>query len=247
MKFYVVNISKHRVPVMVSAIILAFVILLATSISVVTNVLGSELFIEAADAIPYEKIIILDAGHGGEDSGTVGKNGRLEKDLNMEIALEMGAIFEEKGYIVVYTRTDDRLLYKESENIKGLRKISDLKNRCKVAERYPESVFISIHMNSFGDERYSGLQVYYQAEKEESRLLADTIQQRVISEVQPENNRKVKAGKDMYLLENMQNTAVLVECGFLSNFDECEKLSEKEYQKRLSFSLVCAIIDYIEH
>ena len=200
-----------------------------------------------ADAIPYEKIVILDAGHGGEDSGTVGKNGRLEKDLNMEIALEMGAIFEEKGYIVVYTRTDDRLLYKESENIKGLRKISDLKNRCKVAERYPESVFISIHMNSFGDERYSGLQVYYQAEKEESRLLADTIQQRVISEVQPENNRKVKAGKDMYLLENMQNTAVLVECGFLSNFDECEKLSEKEYQKRLSFSLVCAIIDYIEH
>ena len=102
-------------------------------------------------------------------------------------------------------------------------------------------------MNSFGDEQYSGLQVYYQAEKEDSRLLADTIQQKVISELQPENNRKVKAGKDMYLLENMENTAVLVECGFLSNFEECEKLSEKEYQKRLSFSIVCAIIDYIEH
>ena len=102
-------------------------------------------------------------------------------------------------------------------------------------------------MNSFGDERYSGLQVYYQSEKEDSRLLADTIQQKVISELQPENNRKVKVGKDMYLLENMTNTAVLVECGFLSNYDECEKLSEKEYQKRLSFSIVCAIIDYIEH
>ena len=247
MKFYVVNINKHRISITVTAVILTLIILVATSISVVTNIFGSELFIEAADAIPYEKIIILDAGHGGEDSGAVGKNGRLEKDLNMEIALEMGTIFEEKGYVVVYTRTDDRLLYTEAENIKGIRKISDLKNRCKIAERYPESVFISIHMNSFGDERYSGTQVYYQPGSDESRILADTIQQKVISEVQTNNTRKVKEGKGMYLLENIESTAVLVECGFLSNYDECEKLSEKEYQKRLSFSLVCAIIDYIEH
>lgn len=246
MKIYVLNLNKHRFATTVTAIALTFVILIAVSLSVVTNIFQNELFIEAADAIPYDKIVILDAGHGGEDSGAVGKNGRLEKDLNLEVALEIGSILEQKGYVVIYTRTDDRLLYTESENIKGIRKISDLKNRCKIANNYPESVFVSIHMNSFGSEKYSGLQVYYKPGDDESRALADSIQQRVISEVQPENNRKIKSGDGMYILENVENRSILIECGFLTNLKECEKLSEKEYQKQLSFSIVCAIIEYIE-
>ncbi len=246
MKIYVLNIKKHRFATALTATFLSFIILAAISVSVVTKIFRDELFIEAADAIPYDKIVILDAGHGGEDSGAVGKNGRLEKDLNLEMALEMGSILEEKGYVVVYTRTNDRLLYTEAENIKGIRKISDLKNRCKVAANYPESVFVSIHMNSFGSEKYSGLQVYYKPDDDNSRVLADSIQQRVITEVQSNNNRKIKSGKGMYVLENIENTSVLIECGFLTNQEECEKLSEKEYQKQLSFSIVCAIIEYIE-
>ena len=246
MKIYVLNIKKHRFATALTATFLSFIILAAISVSVVTKIFRDELFIEAADAIPYDKIVILDAGHGGEDSGAVGKNGRLEKDLNLEMALEMGSILEEKGYVVVYTRTNDRLLYTEAENIKGIRKISDLKNRCKVAANYPESVFVSIHMNSFGSEKYSGLQVYYKPDDDNSRVLADSIQQRVITEVQANNNRKIKSGEGMYVLENIENTSVLIECGFLTNREECEKLSEKEYQKQLSFSIVCAIIEYIE-
>ncbi|MBE6532520.1 MAG: N-acetylmuramoyl-L-alanine amidase [Ruminococcaceae bacterium] len=246
MRIYVLNLKKHRFATTFTAVVLALIILSAISISVVTRIFRNELFIEKAAAIPYEKIVILDAGHGGEDSGAIGKNGRLEKDLNLEIALEIGAALEERGYVVVYTRTDDRLLYTESENIKGIRKISDLKNRCKVAANYPDSTFVSIHMNSFGGEKYSGLQVYHKPDDSESRALADAIQQRVITEIQPENNRKIKSGSGMYVLENVENTAVLIECGFLTNRDECEKLSEKEYQKRLSLSIVCAIIEYIE-
>ena len=154
-------------------------------------------------------------------------------------------MLEEKGYIIVYTRTDDRLLYTDEENIKGIRKISDLKNRVKVAERYPNSLYVSIHMNSFGDSKYSGLQVYH-SDKEASNLLANTIQNRVKNDLQPENNRVVKKGKDMYILENIENTAVLIECGFLTNKNECEKLSEKEYQKQLCFAIVCGIIEYME-
>ena len=138
------------------------------------------------------------------------------------------------------------MLYTEEENIKGIRKISDLKNRCKIAARYPNSVFVSIHMNSFGSSKYSGLQVYYSEKNDESRLLADSIQNKVINDLQKTNNRVTKPGKDMYILENIDNTAVLIECGFLSNKEECEKLSEKEYQKELSFSIVCGIIEYIE-
>ena len=100
-------------------------------------------------------------------------------------------------------------------------------------------------MNSFGNEKYSGLHVYYAPESRESEVLAQTIQNRVRDDVQPNNNRVPKPGKNIYLLENLENTAVLVECGFLTNKAECEKLSEKEYQKELSFAIVCGIIEYM--
>ena len=138
------------------------------------------------------------------------------------------------------------VLYTEQENIKGIRKISDLKNRCKFAQKYPESLFISIHMNSFGSSKYSGLQVYYTDGNDESYNLAQSIQNKVKNDLQKDNNRVVKSGKQIYLLENIENTAVLIECGFLTNPEECEKLSKKDYQKELSFSIVCGIIEYIE-
>ena len=232
--------------VAITSAILVVLLIAATVVGAVSQNAGSDLIIKASAQIPEEKIVIIDAGHGGEDSGAVGVNGVLEKDLNLAIALEMGKMLEEKGYIVVYTRTDDRLLYTEEQNIKGIRKISDLKNRCKFAEKYPASLFISIHMNSFGSPKYSGLQVYYSEKSDESRMLAEKIQTKVVQDIQNENNRSVKPGKNMYILENTDNVAVLIECGFLTNEAECKKLSEKEYQKELSFSIVCAIIEYIE-
>lgn len=246
MKIFVINLVKRDTITAIVGVALALIILLATVIGVVTRVYGEDLILQSADAVPYEKIIIIDAGHGGEDPGAVGVDGSLEKDINLEIALQIGKMLEAEDFIVVYTRTDDRLLYTEEENIKGIRKISDLKNRCKVAERYPESMFISIHMNSFGSEKYSGLQVYYSENNEQSRALADSIQNKVREDLQTNNNRVIKAGKDMYILENIQNNAVLIECGFLTNKEECKKLSEKEYQKQLSFSIVCGIIEYMD-
>ena len=246
MKIFVLNLTGRRASVTLVSVALVFVILLATSIGIITEFIGEDLLSISVNNLPQNKIIIIDAGHGGEDSGAVGVTGVLEKDLNLQMALQIGAAFEEKGYVVVYTRTDDRLLYTEDENIYGIRKISDLKNRVKVAERYPEAILVSIHMNSFGSSKYSGLQVYYSENKEESRILADTIQNRVATDLQKDNKRVTKSGKDMYILENVGNTAVLVECGFLTNESECKKLSEKEYQKELSFSIVCGIIEYIE-
>ena len=245
MRIYVFDRKKHYVAELVIKCVFVLFVSLSISFGVVLRGFGEELFIEAINT-ENGNIIILDAGHGGEDCGAVGKGDIYEKDLNLSIALEMGRIFEEKGYAVIYTRTDDRLLYKPEENIKGIRKISDLKNRCKVAAEYPEATFVSIHMNSFGDSRYSGLQVYYSEKAEESRMLAQSIQSTVKEQLQNDNNRSIKAGRNIYVLENVTNTAVLVECGFLSNENECEKLSQKEYQKELSFSIVCGIIKYIE-
>lgn len=246
MRILVVNLRRKRLTTTAISILLALVVMVSSSIGIFTKIYGLDLSIVQADSVPKDKIVVIDAGHGGEDPGAIGCNGIYEKELNLEMAMTVGATLEEKGYIVVYTRTDDRLLYTEEENIKGIRKISDLKNRCKFANRYPESTFISIHMNSFGDGRYSGLQVYYSTQNEDSRVLADKIQTSVARDLQKDNNRVIKPSNGMYLLDNISNTAVLIECGFLTNQEECEKLSKKEYQKELSFSIVCGIIEYIE-
>ena len=191
--------------------------------------------------------VILDAGHGGEDGGAVGENGVFEKDLNLEMSKTMAAILRSMGARVIETRTEDRLLYTEEENIKGYRKVYDLKNRLAVAEENREAIFVSIHMNRFTDPKYSGLQIYYSKNHSESRVLANGLQKSVREHLAPENKRETKAaGESIYLLDRAENIALLIECGFLSNPEECEKLCTEDYRKQLSFVLVCGIINYIE-
>lgn len=245
MKIFVIDLVGRRLTRAISCALLTVTLLLSGFLGVISLATGENNIISAS-ASARERIIIIDAGHGGEDPGAVGVNGSLEKDLTLAIALEMGRQLEEAGFAVVYTRTDDRLLYNEDEDIKGIRKISDLKNRCRIASRYPDAIFVSIHMNSYGSSKYSGLQVYYSDENDSSKLLADSVQSKVTEQLQTDNKRKIKEGDGLYVLDNVPNTSILIECGFLTNKEECEKLSQKEYQKRLSFSIICGIIEYIE-
>ena len=201
---------------------------------------------EALSTVTEKATVIIDAGHGGEDCGAIGVSGVYEKDLNLAIAHVIGSMLSEKGFAIVYTRTDDALLYTEEENIYGLRKISDLKNRCKIGAEYSNAIYVSVHMNSYQSDDCKGLQVYYSEKNPNSYSLASAVQANVKSKLQQENNRQIKQGKNIYLLENLSNPAILIECGFITNKDECEKLSEKEYQKELSFAIVCGIIEYIE-
>ncbi len=193
-------------------------------------------------AVDNERIFVLDAGHGGEDCGAIGQNGVYEKDLNFAMTMELGCQLADMGYTVIYTRTEDKLLYTEEENIKGLRKIYDLKNRVKLVEDYPSAIFISLHMNSFSDPKYDGLQVFYSKNNQESYTLAASVQAQVKEKLQPKNNRAIREGTGLYLMENLMCPALLIECGFVSNPAECEKLCEKEYQKQLCFAILCGII-----
>lgn len=205
-----------------------------------------DFFIEAS--VPDEGlVIVIDAGHGGEDCGAIGTTGVFEKDLNMQISMKLGDYLRAAGHSVVYTRTEDCLLYTEEENVKGFRKIHDLKNRVAIANSYENAILISIHMNSYGAEECSGLQVYYSSDSSKSKSLAQSIQKSVVNNLQPNNYRKIKSGDELYLLKNSTIPSVLVECGFVSNPQECKKLSEKEYQKELSFSILCGIIEYISN
>lgn len=193
-----------------------------------------------------EVVFVLDAGHGGEDGGAVGADGTLEKTLNLAMVRILGEMLQAAGQRVVYTRTDDRLLYTAEQDIRGQRKMYDLRNRLQIAEGQRGAVLVSIHMNKFTDPQYSGLQVYYGTGATESRRLAEKIQATVRADLQPANRRAVKAAREnIYLLHHATVPAVLVECGFLSNPIECQKLSQQDYQRRLSFSVFCAMMEYI--
>lgn len=191
--------------------------------------------------------VLLDAGHGGEDGGAVGVNGALEKDLNLTITRYIKEYLEADGCRVVLTRNEDRLLYTEEQNIYGQRKLYDLRNRLEIAAKQENPILVSIHMNRFSQSKYSGLQVYYSKNHPDSRTLAAKIRAEVIQKLQPQNNRQIKeATTSIYLLNRAEMPAVLVECGFLSNPDECENLSREDYQKRLAKVIADSILAHIK-
>lgn len=191
--------------------------------------------------------IIIDAGHGGEDGGTVGVNGILEKDVNLQISNILKDLFAVSGQNVVMTRKNDTMLYDKNVDYKGRKKALDLAARVKIANSYDNAIFVSIHMNAFPIEKYSGLQVYYSSQNDSSFILANEIQSTIKENLQNNNDRQVKAaGEDIFVLDRTKIPAVLIECGFLSNNKECIKLSDTEYQKKLALTIFLAISKYID-
>ena len=198
--------------------------------------------------MPSLPTIIIDAGHGGEDGGTVGTNGCFEKDLNLKISFDLYELLKCSNIPCILTRSDDILLYDTTIDYHGRKKALDLAKRLEIAEKYDNSIFISIHQNAFSDPKYSGLQVYYSTNDPSSLLLAEKIQLLNKQLLQPENNRKTKAaGENIFLLDRISSPAVLVECGFMSNQQECVLLSTDEYQKKIATVIYASILDYLEN
>lgn len=200
---------------------------------------------QAANAQAAEKPqVILDAGHGGRDGGAVGVTGLVEKDLNLEIAALLDDFLRVSGIPTQMTRRADSLVCDEHDpTLRGKFKQTDLKNRVALAEANPQSLFVSIHMNNFPVEKYHGLHVYYSPHAEESRRLASSIQSNTAALLQPDNTRKIKpAGSNIFLLDRIRTTAVLVECGFISNRAESAKLADETYRKQLALVLAASIV-----
>ena len=191
--------------------------------------------------------VVLDAGHGGADCGAIGKNGALEKSLNLIFAETLASLFREAGVNVVMTRRGDALVLKAGEENAPSRKACDLKNRAEIANNIEGALLVSIHMNSFPEEKYNGFEVYYSLNTPQSRLYAEAIHAKVKEKHEPDNRRRAKGSDSIYLLNHSENPAVLIECGFLSNAADAAKLSDKDYQKELCFSIFCAIMEVKEN
>ncbi len=192
-------------------------------------------------------IIIIDAGHGGFDGGAVAPDGTIEKDINLKISSYLQEYLELSGFETVMTRCDDSSLEDDGLNTIRQKKTSDIHNRLKLMNDTDNAIFISIHQNKYHIPKYRGLQVFYSPEfSEESSELARNIQENVTEILQPENDRQIKkCGTSVYLIYNAVKPAVLVECGFLSNYDETELLKTDNYQRKIAYSIATGIQDYV--
>lgn len=192
------------------------------------------------------KTIIVDAGHGGMDAGAIAADGTYEKDYNLEIALKLEKILKLNGFNVIMTRTEDVMTCDDGLNSIRSRKVSDIHNRFSIIEINPDALFVSIHQNKFPDSAQHGTQVFYSGNNPESKLLAEAIQKNIVENVQPENKRLIKkSGTEIYLLYHAKSPAVLVECGFVSNYHDLELLKKDEYKKQLAMLISQGIIKYL--
>lgn len=214
---------------------------------ILLNIIGYKTDSTSVNAEYKGFYIIVDAGHGGMDGGTSAADGTKEKDINLSISQKLNAMLIASGYKTVMLRNDDALIGDNSlPTIRG-RKVSDIRKRLEIAESYPDSILISIHQNYFTVPKYSGTQVFYSVNSTESKILAESIQQTVVKMLQPDNNRKTKpVGSNIYLLYNCTIPAIMVECGFLSNPSEAEKLKSDSYQTMMAMSIMQGIIEYLE-
>ena len=192
-------------------------------------------------------VIVLDPGHGGEDGGAMSDDKMMEKDINLDIALKLQKLLELSGFQVVMTREADIAINDPDLKTVRERKVSDLHNRLKILEEYPNGVLLSIHQNHFSDGKYYGAQIFYSQNTEESKILAENIQKEIVTLIQPENKREIKPASDsIYLLWNAQVPAVIVECGFLSNDAEAKKLGDSTYQNQMAFAIYQGFLDYLQ-
>ncbi|MDQ7094143.1 N-acetylmuramoyl-L-alanine amidase CwlD [Desulfosporosinus sp. PR] len=186
------------------------------------------------------RVIVLDAGHGGVDPGAVGKSKVLEKDITLAIAKRLQAHIQQSGAKTIMVRDDDRDLGTSQGLLK--RKREDLAQRIQLAMEAQAEVYLSIHANSFPNEKLTGAQTFYNADSPEGKLLAQSIQEELNH--MTNGKRVIKANQDIYVLKKAQQAAVTVEVGFLSNPAEEQLLTTPDYQEKLALAIYQGLNNY---
>lgn len=210
------------------------------------NIGNSDITSASAGQGNSQKIVMIDAGHGGEDPGAVSDySGIKEKDVNLNIAMNLKQLLEKDNYKVIMTRSEDKLEYNsETRNIVQKRR-EDLTRRKKMMDEGGANIVVSIHLNKFPQTQYFGAQTFFPVNSPESQKLAGSIQGTIRENVDPTNKREALVKKEpIIILKDSKTTTTIVECGFLSNPEEEKKLALPEYQQKMAIGIKLGIDKY---
>lgn len=225
-------LKKRVMEMMMAVLLLTSVFFLSKEAAVVSN--------ETAEK---EKVIVIDAGHGGADPGMIGIGGLEEKGINLAVSMKLKEALENQGFTVVMTRQEDKGLYEEGTRNK---KVQDMQNRIEVMEKAKPILAVSIHQNSYTEESVKGPQVFYYETSAEGQKLAVNIQSALNTELSTERPRKEKGNTSYFLLKKSPCVLNIVECGFLTNKQEAELLQTEEYQQKIVEAVAKGIVQYME-
>lgn len=208
----------------------------------------NEINIVTANNIETKIKVVIDAGHGEPDGGAVSKDGIKESELNLQIAQKLKAKLEELNIEVIMTRENSNNISNLEETQKTIREIktTDLNNRVKIANESGASMLVSIHMNKFEDSKYRGWQTFYSKSSEEGKKLAENIQESIGDVIQLDNKRKALKIEGIKIIDKSIIPAVIVECGFLSNTEECNLLQDENYQEKMAEGIKNGIQKYLD-
>ncbi len=224
---------KRKIELGMTLLLLIGIIIASRKLSQVVT--GNADVQEKADK-SEEILVLVDAGHGGKDPGKVGVNDALEKDINLAIAKKLKEYLEKSNIQVIMTRDDD-----SAEDTK----LGDMKKRVELINEVKPTLVVSIHQNSYSDQSIRGAQVFYFTHSKESKEAA-AVMQEALRQMDSENTRAIKANNTFYMLKKTEVPTIIVECGFLSNPTEAEKLTTDEYQQQLADTICSGVIKWLD-
>lgn len=204
--------------------------------------LSKEVADVASMAVEEKQVIVLDAGHGGDDPGMIGIGQVKEKGINLSIVKKLEKLLQDQGFEVVLTREEDKGLYDDGVHNK---KAQDMQRRCAlIAEKKPV-LTVSIHQNSYTDPAVCGPQVFYYTDSSEGAKLAKAIQDQLNNQLGIARPRVEKGNTSYYLLKKSDGVLNIVECGFLTNPEEAQLLQSEEYQQKVAVAVCSGILEYL--
>ena len=180
-------------------------------------------------------------------SGAESKNGTTEAQINLEIVLKIQQLLEQSGCTVILTRSDQNAIYDLDAKTLKQKKISDIHNRVKIGNESSADIFVSIHLNKINEQQYYGWQTFYNSTNEQSKNLAEKIQENLNEAIQKENHRIAMKLNSVYIMKHVEIPISIVECGFLSNPQEEEELLQDSYQDKLAWGIYNGIISYFQN
>ena len=228
-----------RLPVRSIAIIVGFMFCIASAVSFPQNKKGEVMIYDS----PFD-VLIIDPGHGGLDGGAVTVNGVKESEINLSISLKLNSLCHLYGIPTVMTRTDETIHYPSDALTISECKKADQEMRLSLIRDYPHGILFSIHQNYYPSEQVNGVQVLY-GHDEKSDELGHLLQTALCTSLCPDCRRVASEVEDnIYLMKHCGCVSALIECGFLSNPLESERLQTESYQTKIASVLLYSYLQY---